>query len=61
VDAVGHGFQLVFEELPGCAPVSRVDGLSDRKCARAVDADPQVELAFGGLHFGDINVEEADG
>jgi len=34
--------------------------LSDRELARAVYADEQVELALGSLHFGNIDVEEAD-
>ena len=28
--------------------------------ARAINGDEQVELAFGGLHFGDVDMEEAD-
>jgi hypothetical protein len=43
VDAVGHGFQQVFEELPLCPPVSLVDQLGDRELARTVDADEQVQ------------------
>ena len=50
----------MFEELPRCAPVSFVDQLRDRELARAVYADEQVHLAFGGPHFGNIDVEEAD-
>ena len=50
----------MFQELPGCAPVSLVDQLSDRELARALDADGQVQLAFGGLHLGNIDVEETD-
>jgi hypothetical protein len=44
VDAVRHGFQQVFEELPSCPSVSLVDQLGDRELASAVDADEQVEL-----------------
>lgn len=61
VDAIRHGFQQIFEELPRGAPLGLVDQLSDRELARAVDANEQVELAFGGLHFGNIDVERADG
>ena len=43
VNAVGHGFQQMFEELPSRPPVSLVDELSDRELAGAVDADEQVE------------------
>ena len=60
VDAVGYGFEQMLEELPGRSPVSPVDQLSDRELAGAIDAHEQVELAFGGLHLGDIDVEEAD-
>ncbi len=60
VDAVGHGGQQVLEELPCCPAVGLVDQLRDRELARAIDADEQVELAFGGLHLGDIDVEEAN-
>jgi len=61
VDVVRHGFQQVFEELPCCSSISLGDQLSDRKLAGAVDADEQVEFAFGGLHLSDVHVEEADG
>ena len=61
VDAVGHGLQQVFEELPRRSSISLVDQLCDGELAGAVDADEQVELAFGGLHPGDVHVEKADG
>jgi len=60
VDAVRHGLQQVFQELPRCPSISLVDQLRDRELAGAVDADEQVKFAFGGLHLGDIHVEEAD-
>ena len=60
VDAIGHGFQQMFEKLPGRSPVCLLDELSDRELAGAVDADEQVELAFGSLHLGNIDVEEPD-
>lgn len=60
VDAVGYGFQQVLEELPSCSPVSLVDQLGDRELAGAVDANEQVQFAFGGLHVGDIDVKEAN-
>ena len=31
-----------------------------RELAGAIDADEEIELAFGGLYLGDIDVEEAD-
>ncbi len=35
--------------------------MSDGELGRPVDADEQVELAFGGLHLSNIDVEEAYG
>jgi len=60
VDAVGHGFQQKFKELPSRPPISLADELGDRKLTGAVDADEQVELAFDSLNFGYIYVKEAD-
>nr|GLK21510.1 hypothetical protein GCM10017606_23370 [Microbacterium terregens] len=34
--------------------------MGDRELAGAVDADKQVQFVFGGLHLGNIDVEEAD-
>ena len=60
LDSVRHGFQQVFEKLPRCSSISLVDQLGDCELAGAIDADEQVELAFGGMHLGDIDVKEAD-
>ena len=60
VDVVGYGFQQMLEELPGRSPVSLVDELRYRELAGAIDTDEEIELAFGGLHLGDIDMEEAD-
>jgi len=60
VDAVRHSFQKVFEELPGRSAIGLVDQLLDRKLAGALNADEQLQLPFGGLHFNDIQVEEPD-
>ena len=60
VNAVRHGSQQVFEELPRCAPVSLVDKCGDRELAGTVDADEQIQFAFGSLHLGNIDMEEAD-
>jgi hypothetical protein len=45
---------------PTPSPVSLVDKLADREFTRAVNADEQVEFAFGGLNLDDIHVKEAD-
>lgn len=34
--------------------------LSDRDLGGAVDGDEEIELALRGLHFGDVDMEEAD-
>ncbi|MDR6134529.1 hypothetical protein QE361_001504 [Sphingomonas sp. SORGH_AS802] len=49
VDAVGYGFQQVFEELSRCPAIGLVDQLRDGELASAVNANKQIELAFGGL------------
>ncbi len=53
VDPVRHRFQQVLKELPRRSPVSLVDELGDREFTRAVDADEEVEFAFGCLNLGD--------
>ena len=60
VDVIGHRLEHVLEELPRRLPVGFFDGLGDRKFAGSVDAYEQVELALGGLHLRDIDVEETD-
>lgn len=59
MDEVRHGLEQVFEELPGCAPVTLVDQLGERELARAIDAAEQVELALDRLHLSHIHVQEA--
>ncbi|PZX12186.1 hypothetical protein LX81_03726 [Palleronia aestuarii] len=49
--------QQVLQELPGGAPVGLLNELGDRELAGSVDAHEEIELALGGLHFGDIDVE----
>jgi hypothetical protein len=61
VDAIGHGFQKVFEELPSGPTVSRCNELSDGELGSAVDTDEEKELALGRLHFGDVDVKESNG
>jgi len=41
--------------------VCLVDELGHGERARAVDADEQVKLAFGGLNLGDVDMEEPYG
>ena len=61
VDLIGHGLEHVLQELPGCLSVSSCNELSNDELRGPVDADEQVELALGGLHLGNVDMEEADG
>jgi hypothetical protein len=61
VDPVRHGLKHVLQELPGRLPVSRCNELHDGELGGSVYSDEQVWLAFGGLHLGNIDVEEPDG
>jgi hypothetical protein len=61
VDLIGHGLEHVLQELPGGLSVSCCNELSDGELGRPVDSDERAELALGGLHLGNIDVEEADG
>jgi len=61
VDPIGHGLEHVLEELPGCLSVSFCTEFNNGELGRPVDADEHVELAFGRLHFCDVDVKEADG
>ena len=60
VNLIWHGFEHVLKELPSSASVSRFNELGDSELGCAVDADEEVEFALGGLHFGDVDVEEPD-
>lgn len=40
--------------------VGTLHELDERELARAVDADIEMKLAFGGSDFGDVDVEVAD-
>ncbi len=61
VDLIGHRFEHVLQELPSRLSVSRVNELGDSELGRPVDADEEVKPALGGLHLGNVDVEEADG
>ena len=60
-DLVGHGLRHVLQELPRRLPVGRRNELGDGELGSAVDAHEEVELAFGGLHLRDIDVDRASG
>ncbi len=61
VDLIGHGLKHVLQELPGRLSVSSCNELSDGEFGRSVNAHKKVELAFGRLYLGDVDMEEADG
>jgi len=56
-DLVWHGLEHVLQEFPCGLSVNRCNALSDGELGCPVDADEQVELALGGLHLGNIDVE----
>jgi hypothetical protein len=61
VDPVGHGSDARLEE-GGCGdPRCALDHLSEGELAGAIDGNEEVELSFGGLHLGAVDVKEADG
>ena len=61
MDLTRHRIEHVLQELPCRLPVGLVDQLGDRELAGPIDADKEVELAFGGLKLCDVDMEEADG
>jgi len=60
VDFVGNGRDQSFEEGCGGGPSRLPDQLHEGKLAGAIDGDVEVELAFGGLDFSDVDVEVTD-
>ena len=61
VDFVRDGFDERGEEGRSGDAIGFLDKLNEGELRRAVDGDEKVELSLGGLHFGDVDVEEADG
>ena len=60
VDLVRHRFDQGLQEPGGGPDVGRLVQLGKSELRGAVHCDEQVELAFLGSHFGNIEVEEAD-
>ena len=60
VDEVGHGLDQGIEE--GCCRlgVGALDELHEGELRGPLDGNVEVELAFGGSDFGDVDVEVAD-
>ena len=60
VDLVRNGFDEMTQEIAGVAPLGRLREARRRRICCPIDSDEHIELAFGGLHLGDIDMEEAD-
>lgn len=60
MDPVGHGRDEGFEEGGRGDAIGAFRQLDQGELAGSVYRDEQVELAFGGLQLGDVDVEEAD-
>lgn len=61
VQGVWHRRDHIAQELRCCHLVSRRMQFSERELGRSVDGNEEIELALSRLHFGDVNVEIADG
>lgn len=61
VDLVGHGLNQGLKK-GGCRnPAGFLRHPDKCEFARLVDGNSKIELALSGSHFGDVNVEIADG
>ena len=60
VDLVRDCFNEMAQEVAGRASLGLAMELDIGEFARAIYGDEQIELAFGGLHLGDVDVEVAD-
>jgi hypothetical protein len=60
VDPVGNGLDQSHEEIRGGGSPGPSDELDEGEFSCPINDDIEVELAFGGLHFGNIDMEVAD-
>ena len=60
MDLVRNGGDQGHEEGGGGDAGRVLDELREGELAGPIDGHEEVELAFGGLHLGDVDVEEAD-
>ena len=60
MDLVGSGGDQGHEEGGRRDAVRLLDELGEGELAGAVDGHEQIELAFSGVHLGEVDVEEAD-
>jgi hypothetical protein len=61
LDSIRRGGDEDLQEGASGLRIGFVDELSDRELGGAVDCDEEIEFALRGLHFGDVDVEEAIG
>src|SRR5262249_27026634 len=60
VDLVGDSRDQSFEEGRGGGPSCLPDQLHEGEIAGGIDGDVEIELAFSGLQFSDVDMEIAD-
>jgi|SRR5271170_941545 len=60
VDAIGHSGEQRLQECRGSPHVSTFDQFHEGELRGAIDGHEEVQLALGGAHLGQIDVEVAD-
>ena len=60
MDLVGHGRNKMVKEFGGNLGGRFLMQLDKGEFRRSIDGDKEMELAFFGPHFGNVDVEEAD-
>jgi hypothetical protein len=60
MDLVGHGRDKMAKELSGNLGGRFIMQLDKGEFRRSIDGDKEMELAFFGPHFGNVDVEESD-
>ena len=60
MDAIRNGLDECFKERCRSSHICLFDEFDHSELRGAVDGHEQVELAFGGSHLGQVDVEEAD-
>ena len=61
VDFIRDGLDEFLQKIGGLAPGGPFHQSGEGELGGAVDGDKEVELALGGAHLGEINVEVTDG
>jgi hypothetical protein len=57
---MAHGLKHVLEKFLCGAPVSLIHGLGNGELAGSANARKEIELAFSGLRFANVDVKEPD-